>query len=108
MKAHRNIRTAKATSHKFTGKCGKCGRSVCEEHSYIYVDESNAAISNSGQYLCKRCYEERYGIHIKGDVEAFRERLQLKLLELAYKAKSDICITTALLKVAEFVKEFEQ
>ena len=41
--------------------CQRCGRVFCKKHIYIYVDGSNAAITNNGPELCENCYKEEYG-----------------------------------------------
>lgn len=75
MKVHREIRTSKARPRKFNGYCEECKKEICSCKAYQYVDESNAAITNNSPYLCKNCYEKKYNVHIKNDVERFKTRL---------------------------------
>ena len=75
MKVHREIRTSKTRVRKFNGYCEECKKEICSCKAYQYVDESNATITNNSLYLCKQCYEKKYNVHIKDDVERFKSRL---------------------------------
>lgn len=44
---------------KETNKCQHCGKKT--DDLYIYVDESNIAITQNSPYLCKECYKQKYG-----------------------------------------------
>lgn len=80
MKSHRQIRSCKSKPRKFGGKCEHCGKPICSCKAYQYADDSNAAISNSAPWLCGECYEKKYGLKLKSDVEIFRSRLIDKVL----------------------------
>lgn len=75
MKPHREIRTSKARPRKFNGYCEECKKEICSCKAYQFIDGNNEAITNNSPYLCKQCYEKRYNVHIKDDVEAFKSRL---------------------------------
>ena len=74
-KPHREIRLARTTSRKFKGRCEDCGKSICSCKAYQYVDENNAAISNSAPYLCRSCYERRYNVKLPTEIDAYKEKL---------------------------------
>lgn len=74
-KPHREIRTAKTKPRRFAGKCEHCGKPICICKAYKYLDENNAAISNSSPWLCADCYEKEYGVRIKSDVEKYKDKL---------------------------------
>lgn len=40
-------------------KCQYCGKRT--DDLYTYVDESNIAITRNAPYLCKDCYQHKYG-----------------------------------------------
>ena len=40
-------------------KCRDCGKKT--KDLYMYVDESNIAITRNSPFLCKSCYIKRYG-----------------------------------------------
>lgn len=75
MKAHRAVRTCKTKPRKFNGHCEECGESICICKAYSYVDESNGSVTNSSPYLCKKCYEKKYSVHIDTEVERFKKNL---------------------------------
>ncbi len=75
MKVHREIRTSKTRIRKFNGYCEECKKEICSCKAYQFIDGNNEAITNNSPYLCKQCYEKKYNVHIKDDVEAFKSRL---------------------------------
>jgi len=101
MKAHREIRTSKTRVRKFNGYCEECKKGICSCKAYQYVDESNAAITNNSLYLCKQCYEKRYNVHIKDDVERFKSRLVDTLQQIQYNNNLD---TIRIDKLVEYIK----
>lgn len=101
MKAHREIRTSKTRVRKFNGYCEECKKEICSCKAYQYVDESNAAITNNSPYLCKQCYEKRYNVHIKDDVERFKSRLVDTLQQIQYNNNLD---TIRIDKLVEYIK----
>ena len=101
MKAHREIRTSKTRVRKFNGYCEECKKEICSCKAYQYVDESNAAITNNSLYLCKQCYEKRYNVHIKDDVERFKNRLIDTLQQIQYNNNLD---TIRIDKLVEYIK----
>lgn len=101
MKAHREIRTSKIRVRKFNGYCEECKKEICSCKAYQYVDESNAAITNNSLYLCKQCYEKRYNVHIKDDVERFKSRLVDTLQQIQYNNNLD---TIRIDKLVEYIK----
>jgi len=101
MKAHREIRTSKTRVRKFNGYCEECKKEICSCKAYQYVDESNAAITNNSLYLCKQCYEKRYNVHIKDDVERFKSRLVDTLQQIQYNNNLD---TIRIDKLVEYIK----
>lgn len=72
---HRAIRAARSRPRKFAGHCEACGKPLCSCRAYQYTDESNAAITNSAPYLCRDCYEQKYGVRIPTEVDAYKRRL---------------------------------
>lgn len=80
---HRVTRTARTRSRKFAGRCEACGKPLCSCRAYQYTDESNAAITASAPFLCRECYETRYGVKIPTEVEAYKGRLLGKLSRYA-------------------------
>lgn len=44
---------------KEPNSCQHCGKETND--LYIYVDESNIAITQNSPYLCKECYKQKYG-----------------------------------------------
>ena len=44
---------------KIPKNCQNCG--IKTEDLYFYLDESNIAITYNSPYLCKQCYEKKYG-----------------------------------------------
>ncbi len=74
-KPHRAIRTARTRSRKFSGRCEACGKPLCSCRAYQYTDESNGAITASAPFLCRDCYEKRYGVRIPTEVDAYKARL---------------------------------
>lgn len=48
-------------SRKYHGKCEECGTPTPANEVYCYVDDTNPAINYSAPYLCKACYEKKYG-----------------------------------------------
>lgn len=46
---------------KYQGKCEGCGIEKPPNEIYCYVDDVNPAINYHSPYLCKECYEKRYG-----------------------------------------------
>ena len=79
MKPHRATRTARTRSHKFSGRCEACGKPLCSCQAYQYTDESNGAITASAPFLCRSCYEDRYGVKIPTEAEQYKARLLDKL-----------------------------
>ena len=77
--SHRSTRTVKSKPRKFNGKCENCGKTLCPEHAYCYVDDTNAAMNNNSPYLCAGCYEVKHGVHIKTDVEKYQDSLIRRL-----------------------------
>lgn len=49
------------TPRKYYGHCEKCGKEVPLDEICQYIDGNNIAITYNSQYLCKECYEDRYG-----------------------------------------------
>ena len=74
-KPHRTTRTARTRSRKFSGRCESCGKPLCSCRAYQYTDESNGAITANAPYLCRDCYETRYGVKIPTEVDAYKARL---------------------------------
>lgn len=74
-KPHRMTRTARTRSHKFSGHCEACGKPLCSCRAYQYTDESNGAITASAPFLCRNCYEQRYGVKIPTEIDAYKARL---------------------------------
>lgn len=74
-KPHRMTRTARTRSRKFSGHCESCGKPLCSCRAYQYTDESNGAITANAPYLCRDCYETRYGVKIPTEVDAYKARL---------------------------------
>lgn len=74
-KPHRDSRTARTRSRKFAGRCEACGKPLCSCRAYQYTDESNGAITASAPFLCRDCYEQRYGVKIPTEVDAYKARL---------------------------------
>lgn len=79
-KPHRQQRAVKSKPRKFDGKCEGCGRQICSCKAYQYTDDCNAAISNSSPWFCADCYQEKYGVKIKSEVEVFKKNLIDKLI----------------------------
>ncbi|MEG6615366.1 hypothetical protein V6C27_02835 [Peptococcaceae bacterium 1198_IL3148] len=79
-KPHRQLRAVKSKPRKFNGKCERCGRPICSCKAYRYFDDTNAAISNSSPWLCADCYQEKYGVKIKSDVEVYKSNLVSKAI----------------------------
>lgn len=50
----------------FKGKCETCGKSLCPEHVYSYVDGNNEALTENSPYLCATCYENKYPLTSNG------------------------------------------
>lgn len=48
-------------ARKYNGKCEECGTPKPPTEIYSYVDDVNPAINYNAPYLCKECYEKRYG-----------------------------------------------
>lgn len=46
---------------KYNGGCEACGTPKQSNEIYCYVDDVNPAINYNAPYLCKECYEKRYG-----------------------------------------------
>ena len=74
-KPHRMTRTARTRSRMFSGRCESCGKPLCSCRAYQYTDESNGAIAANAPYLCRDCYETRYGVRIPTEVDAYKARL---------------------------------
>ncbi len=79
IKPHRATRTARTRARKFSGRCESCGKPLCSCHAYQYTDESNGAITASAPFLCRSCYEERYGVKIPTEAEQYKAHLLDKL-----------------------------
>ena len=75
VKPHRATRTARTRSRKFSGRCEACGKPLCSCRAYQYTDESNGAITASAPFLCRNCYEQKYGVRIPTEVDAYKSRL---------------------------------
>lgn len=71
-KPHRMTRTARTRSRKFSGHCESCGKPLCSCRAYQYTDESNGAITANAPYLCRACYETRYGVKMPTEVDRTR------------------------------------
>lgn len=82
MKPHRQIRKTTARPRKYYGRCEGCGKEVCICSIYQYTDENNETITNNSPFLCRACYEERYGVTIPTDVRRFKDRLINRLMQL--------------------------
>ena len=54
--------------------CQNCGKSLCPEHTYFYVDGNNEAITRNSPRLCKECYEKIYHTNIKTEIDIFKEK----------------------------------
>lgn len=80
IRSYRNIR------RKFNGNCECCGLSICACKAYKYTDDSNGEISARSQYLCRDCYEKKYGVKIPTEVEAYKKRLKDKLRRYAIRS----------------------
>ena len=100
MKSYRAERTSKTRPRKFNGYCEQCGKSICSCKAYSYTDESNAAITSSSPYLCKKCYETKYNVHIADDVERFKKRLVEALQRVQSSAKVE---TLRIDKLIQFI-----
>ena len=74
-KPHRAIRAARTHARKFSGHCESCGKALCSCRAFQYIDESNGAITASAPFLCRECYEQRYGVKIPTEVDAYKGRL---------------------------------
>jgi len=61
----RNYKTPKKylRRKKEPNNCQKCGKKT--EQLYIYVDGNNISITHNSPYLCRDCYEEKYGKEIR-------------------------------------------
>lgn len=101
-KPHRAIRPCKTHIRKFNGKCECCNKSICSCRAYQYIDDSNGAITNNAPYLCKDCYENKYGVRIKTDVEAFRDRIA-DMIDKVSESGGDIYH-----RIANFIREQEE
>ena len=78
-------------------------KSLWEEHAHFYTDGNNEAITNNSPYLCKSCYENKYHVKLKNDVQRFRENLIDKLYNLKkYHHIESVDIN----KVIEYIKNF--
>lgn len=75
VKPYRATRTARTRSRKFSGRCEACGKPLCSCRAYQYTDESNGAITASAPFLCRDCYEQKYGVRIPTEVDAYKSRL---------------------------------
>ena len=75
VKPYRATRTARTRSRKFSGRCEACGKPLCSCRAYQYTDESNGAITASAPFLCRDCYEKKYGVRIPTEVDAYKARL---------------------------------
>ena len=75
VKPYRATRTARTRSRKFSGRCEACGKPLCSCRAYQYTDESNGAITASAPFLCRDCYEQKYGVRIPTEVDAYKARL---------------------------------
>lgn len=84
-----NKKTLRTRPRKFSGHCEACGKPVCACKAYQHTDDSNGAISASAQYLCRDCYEKRYGVTIQTDVDAYKSRLTDKFRRYALMSKDD-------------------
>jgi hypothetical protein len=104
MKPHRQVRICKTKPRKFNGYCDECGKSICSCKAYSYVDESNAAISNSSPVLCKECYEKKYNVHIDTEVERFKKNLINSLHNVQENAKME---TIRIDKLITFIENAE-
>lgn len=73
VKPYRATRTARTRSRKFSGRCEACGKPLCSCRAYQYTDESNGAITASAPFLCRDCYEQKYGVRIPTEVDAYKD-----------------------------------
>lgn len=104
MKEHRNIRQYHGRTRKFQGYCEECKKEICSCKAYQYIDESNAAISNNSPYLCKNCYEKKYNVYIKTDVEIFKNSLINTLQQIQNNNKIE---TIRIDKLVEYIKQID-
>jgi hypothetical protein len=49
-----------ACEAKTRGKCRDCGKPFCDRHRFIYVDESNEAITRNSGERCSSCYRIQF------------------------------------------------
>lgn len=98
------VRKIKIRTRKYSGHCEGCNAALCACKVYQYVDENNEAITNSSPYLCAKCYEKRYGVHIPTDVGRYRDSL-INHLERLTKAANSPEIQRALQYVIQHISE---
>ena len=48
-------------TRSYKGKCEGCGTPKPLSEVYCYVDDVNPAINYNSPYLCRECYEDKYG-----------------------------------------------
>ena len=48
-------------SRKYKGRCEGCGTPKPLSEVYCYIDDTNPAITHNAPYLCRECYEKKYG-----------------------------------------------
>lgn len=51
----------KTGSRKYKGKCEMCNKETKLSETYCYVDDTCASMNYYAPYLCKECYENKYG-----------------------------------------------
>ncbi|MDL2324041.1 hypothetical protein LJC61_02660 [Ruminococcaceae bacterium OttesenSCG-928-A16] len=86
-KPHRQVRTSKAKTKAFSGRCQKCGKEICLSCACQYTDESNAAISANSPWLCATCYNEQHGKGIE-PIDRLKSSIISKAVE--YGGKIDL------------------
>ena len=84
-KPHRMTRTARSRSRKFAGRCEACGKPLCSCRAYQYTDESNGAITANAPFLCRECYETRYGVKIQVGKDKFCWMFNCHLYYIPYQ-----------------------
>ena len=84
--------------------CQKCGKSLCPEHTYFYVDGNNEAITRNSPRLCKECYEKTYDTKIKTEFEIFRENFIRTLVNV--KVQNNIK-TIEIDRLIEYINKYK-
>lgn len=102
-KPHREIRTIRSHSRRFSGHSDACGKPLCSCKAYQYVDESNGAITTNAPYLCRDCYEQKYGVKIPTEVDAYKTRV-LGALERYAEQQDDESFRDFVYRVMHFIR----